>query len=255
VTLRISFIPASNGAPPASAQLRFDIIDTGMGMPADELNRLFQSFTQGDASTTRRFGGTGLGLVISKRLANMLGGDVLVQSDPGRGSTFTVLLNVEVLTSAPVPHPAAEKPEAPGSHALRSLRIMLVEDGLDNQRLISHHLKKAGAEVEVAANGRIAVDRLTELDAAGFDAILMDMQMPEMDGYEATRHLRAAKVATPIIALTAHAMSGDREKCLKAGCNDYLTKPVDKTRMIQTILQLLNRVRDTEPAAPEAANA
>ncbi|MBL0927596.1 MAG: CHASE domain-containing protein [Phycisphaerales bacterium] len=235
---------------PGSARLRLAVRDTGIGMTEEQLGRLFSAFSQADESTTRRFGGTGLGLAISRELARMLGGDVTASSAPGRGSEFVAefetgdLSGVPMLAGAPAgagdePGGAAE-PAWPAVPARLSGRVLLVEDGADNQRLISTLLMRAGAEVEIAANGRLAVERLAACSAAGggggeaaFDLILMDMQMPEMDGCTAAAELRRRGCATPIVALTANAMAEDRERGLASGCDDYLTKPVDRARLLE----------------------
>jgi len=207
----------------------FDVTDTGVGMTDEQLERIFQPFMQADSSTTRKHGGTGLGLAISKKLAQALDGDITVESRMGEGSTFTFTLeaalpeNVRMLNSleeAPARACPATRPNLSRSVRLRG-RILLAEDGKDNQLLISTILRKAGAQVELAANGREAFDRAMAAMSAGgsYDAILMDMQMPEMDGYEATRQLRTGGYTGPIIALTAHAMAEDRAKCLAAGCD------------------------------------
>ncbi len=238
--------------------LEFRVIDTGVGMDRQHLARLFQPFTQADTSTARKYGGSGLGLAISRRLAEALGGGITVGSLAGRGSTFTVSIPTGPLTGVRMVWPADEsaaRPEAPvapaDSSPLLNCRVLLAEDGPDNQRLISHHLKKAGASVTVAEDGRVAVARATEARGEGgpFDVILMDMQMPVLDGYEATRKLRAQGYTGPIIALTAHAMTGDREKCLECGCDAYATKPIDRKELIGTIVAQLRR-----PACPTTSS-
>jgi len=242
-------------------QIWFIIEDTGIGIAASELQRLFKPFTQADVSTTRKFGGTGLGLTISKRLAELLGGDITVTPRRGgQGTVFEVsvatgpLENVTILRDVTESSFAAEfqqglsrTPEAetmPG-------RILLAEDGEDNQRLISHHLRSAGATVTIVENGRLALEAAMEAanDGRPFDVILMDMQMPELDGYGATARLREYKYTGTIIALTAHAMAADREKCLRAGCTDYLTKPIDRRLLIDTVRRYVNAARSAREAS------
>jgi two-component system CheB/CheR fusion protein len=229
--------------------LRFEVVDTGIGITPDVQARLFTPFSQADASTSRRFGGTGLGLTISKRLAEMLGGDVTVRSTPGDGSTFVLTLDTGDLDGVPmledpgeaqVPLPAARAAAGAAGFRLAG-RILLAEDAPDTQRLLSFYLRRAGAQVETAEDGRVACEAALAAAAAGasFDVILMDMQMPRLDGYGATARLRSAGYAGPIIALTAHAMEGDREKCLRAGCDDFLTKPIDPQALLGTIGQHL----------------
>jgi signal transduction histidine kinase/DNA-binding NarL/FixJ family response regulator len=247
-----------------SPMLRFDVIDTGIGIPSDQLPRLFHAFSQADDSMTRRFGGTGLGLAISQRLAALLGGNITVASTPGKGSTFMVRVEpgplkaeelLQGVNESVLPRPTW-KPAPTGAVSLAA-RILLVEDGPDNQRLISLHLRKAGAKVEIAANGRIGVDKVFAAQRAGtpFDLILMDMQMPELDGYGATTELRARGVHLPVIALTAHAMADDRIKCINAGCTEYLTKPIDKAMLLKTVANFLpNELKHVAPV-PDPAEA
>jgi PAS domain S-box-containing protein len=231
------------------SMLEFRVIDTGVGMGREQLARLFQPFTQADTSTARRYGGSGLGLAISRRLAEALGGGITVGSMAGRGSTFTLAIPTGPLDAVPMVWPADEgqariEPAGPRPPSpVLNFRILLAEDGLDNQRLITHHLKKAGATVTIAADGRAAIAQATEARASGqpFDVILMDMQMPVLDGYEATRTLRSQGYTGPIIALTAHAMTGDREKCLACGCDGYATKPIDRQALLQTIAEQLGK--------------
>jgi len=237
--------PAEFGEP----RLRFDIVDSGIGMTPEQQEGLFRPFYQADSSITRQFGGTGLGLAISKRLVEVLGGEIAVQSRVGEGSTFSFTIrtgflgDVEMVSGVTeamdVSVPTPPKPE-PGRIVCR---ILLAEDGPDNQRLISFLLKKAGAKVEVVENGRLAVDRALAAAEAGqpFDIILMDMQMAVLDGYGATRELRERQYKGPIIALTAHAMESDRMKCLEAGCDDFASKPIDREKLLATIR---NHLRD-----------
>ena len=234
--------------------LQFDVIDTGIGLEPDQVARIFQPFGQADGSTTRKYGGTGLGLVISKKLAQLLGGDVvLMDSRPGLGTRFRATVATgpldgirmvegdleRVLTTLPPGTTQTESPPTPTAQPLRGIRVLLAEDGPDNQRLISVVLQKAGAEVAVAENGKLAMDMALSADVAArpYDVILMDMQMPVLDGYEATRSLRRRGYEGVIIALTAHAMTGDREKCVDAGCDAYASKPIDRHKLVALIAE------------------
>ncbi|MFI5307369.1 MAG: ATP-binding protein [Polyangiales bacterium] len=234
-------------------RLSIEVEDSGIGLRPDEVSHLFQPFVQADSSTTRKFGGSGLGLTISQRLAAMLGGTISVKSAVGRGSSFTMsvatgpLAGVELvnaLTEAATSE-VLESPQAATPEIALDCRVLLAEDGIDNQLLISTHLRKAGAQVTIAENGRVAVDQALAAKASGapFDVILMDMQMPELDGYGATSLLRARGYDGSVIALTAHAMSGDRERCLSAGCSDYLTKPVHRGALIAAVAEHARRAR------------
>jgi signal transduction histidine kinase/DNA-binding response OmpR family regulator len=231
----------------------FDVADTGVGMTNEQLKNLFQPFSQADETTTRRFGGTGLGLVISRRLATMLGGDVTASSTHLIGSNFRATIDtgpldgVEMLTG--LTEAKLQMNDDPCDQVTRdtklSGRVLLAEDGPDNQVLISIYLKATGLDVRLAENGKVAVKMAK---SEHFDVILMDMQMPELDGYGATSTLRDRGFKTPIIALTAHAMTGDREKCINAGCTDYLSKPVDRDQLVRLLQKYLPRV--DAPAAP-----
>ncbi len=252
----------------SSPMLHFKVIDTGIGMTEEQRSRLFRPFTQADYSTTRKFGGTGLGLTICKRLVEMLGGSIDVTSVPGLGSSFLFsiptgsLENVKLLQSpseAEIVSDLNEAAEAASAAASQNLaaRVLLAEDGVDNRRLISHHLKKAGVNVTTAENGKLAYDAATAAVADGspFDLIFMDMQMPVMDGYQATSRLRQDGYTGPIIALTAHAMTGDREKCLTAGCDEYLTKPIDPQRLFTMIRNFApDSIKTSDAVAPSATN-
>ena len=232
ITIAVEAAAASDGTP----RLRFRVTDTGVGLSDALRERLFTPFSQHDASTTRKFGGTGLGLAISHQLAQMLGGSLdAPRPDPGapRGAVFELLLPISTdarMLDSPEPEQSAAVP-APAAKVRLQGRILLAEDGPDNQRLLQHVLRTAGATVHLAINGTDAVAAARGATEP-FDLVLMDMQMPEMDGYEATVALRAAGIRAPIVALTAHAMAGDRERCLAAGCNDYLTKPIDRATLL-----------------------
>jgi CheY-like chemotaxis protein len=240
VTVRVA--TEAGGTP----RVKFEVEDTGIGMTEEQMAGLFRPFTQADSSTTRRFGGTGLGLAITRRLADALGGEVSVRSAPGRGSTFSVTVGAGDLRGVPMvetledpPEPAAPAPTSGAPAPGLAMRVLLAEDGPDNQRLIAFHLRRAGASVDLAENGRAALDMTLEAAGAGrpYDVVLMDMQMPEMDGYTATEELRRRGYRGAIVALTAHAMTGDRERCLAAGCDEYLTKPIDRARLIGACLR------------------
>ncbi len=224
--------------------MSFDVIDTGLGMSDEQISGLFRAFVQADTSTTRRFGGTGLGLLISKRLAEMLGGDITVESRPGEGSCFKVTLaagpidGIRMLNDPATARitRAAPAPTYPEDVRL-DCRILLAEDNATNRVLITGILRKVGAKITAVENGKLAADAALAARDTGnpFDVILLDMQMPVMDGYQAARLLRHEGVKLPIIALTAHAMNTDRQKCLDAGCVDYCSKPINRHQLINTI--------------------
>jgi PAS domain S-box-containing protein len=263
----IKFTPAGkitmtfcSEGPEAGHLLCVEVTDSGIGMTAEQIARLFRPFSQADESITRKFGGTGLGLTISRQLARLLGGEIEVDSKPGIGSSFTLRVEggsfaaVEMLnkldeTMFPSAAPSDNWHDVP-LHG----RILLVEDGRDNQRLLSTHLRCCGAEVVIAENGQIGVDLEAE---SSFDLILMDMQMPVMDGYTATSKLRSRGCTIPIIALTANAMAEDRKKCEASGCSDYLTKPVEREVLLKAVSKHLKVTNSMNPppncAAPSMA--
>ncbi|RCS49222.1 response regulator [Bremerella cremea] len=226
-------------------KVQIDLSDTGIGISDEMREKLFQPFTQGDGSMSRRFGGTGLGLTISKQFAHLLGGDLVILDTSPRGTTFRLTIDPGPLQNAKLEQPdklIEQQRQPPRKLAelkdvLANLHILLVEDGPDNQRLISFLLKKAGATIEIAENGLLGYEAATHASHVGqpFDVILMDMQMPIMDGYAAVTKLRAEGYSGPIIALTAHAMAEDRNRCIEVGCTDYTTKPVDREKLIDLI--------------------
>ena len=236
----------------AQPRLMFRVIDTGIGIATAQQSRLFRAFTQADNSTTREFGGTGLGLAISKRLVELLGGTISVLSAEGLGATFEFDIPTGPIEGTPMidsPEIATSSPRSAPRMTADVLQVaaevLLVEDGPDNRRLISHHLKKAGVQVTTAENGQLAIEAVDRREKP-FDLILMDMQMPVLDGYSTTTELRKCGYEGEIVALTAHAMTGDRERCLEAGCDGYLTKPIDAAQLIETVR------RAAEHSAPQS---
>jgi PAS domain S-box-containing protein len=223
------------------ARLIIDVEDTGPGMTPEQADCLFHPFGQADATVTRKHGGTGLGLTICGRLAGLMGGTVtLARTAPGKGSCFRVDLPLESVEGSAVASRLdvveERRVEGPVATVRFAGRILLAEDGVDNQRLIAFHLRKAGAVVDVAENGVVALRMIDEAAASGgrYDLLLTDMQMPEMDGYTLARTLRERGDALPIVALTAHAMADDREKCNAAGCDDYVAKPIERAALLTT---------------------
>ncbi|MBX3032863.1 MAG: response regulator [Bdellovibrionaceae bacterium] len=225
--------------------------DTGVGLSQDQSRRLFQPFSQADTSTRRRFGGSGLGLVISRQIAKALGGDVLLEdSSPDQGSTFLVKFRADRVSSSPMPQTMiAEKPPAPvrpasnsqDLSALKDRHIVVVDDVSDNRVLIERFLKPSGARVQTLESGEEAVRLIDEKIP---DLILMDIQMPGMDGYEATEKIRSLGFKNPIIALTAHAMRDDIQKCLASGCDRVLTKPINRHDLFHTLKEFLPPVHE-----------
>ena len=238
-------------------QFHVDVVDTGVGMQPDACERIFEDFVQADASVTRKFGGTGLGLSISRKFARALGGDIVAESEPGVGSVFKVTLDAGSVESV-----AWVAPEVALTSDIESVatqargwtfpaaRILVVDDGAENRQLVKLVLEEHGLEIDEAGNGRVGVEKAGEHD---YQLILMDVQMPEMDGFTATRLLRERGYQVPIIALTANAMKGFEQECLDAGYSGYFTKPIDIDRLVVHLADVLGAepepVAETEPAA------
>ncbi len=220
------------------ALIRFEVADTGVGMTPEQQVRLFQAFEQADNSTTRAYGGTGLGLSINKRLAELMGGTVGVESQPGQGSRFWITLRMRKGTEVRTAQAGDASADVESMHNWQGMRLLLAEDDPINQEVAMGILGESGFVVDLAENGIRAVAMSA---AADYAAILMDMQMPQMDGIEATRRIRALPTGknTPIIAMTANAFSDDRERCLAAGMNDFVAKPVDPEGLFSTLLRWL----------------
>jgi PAS domain S-box-containing protein len=223
----------------ATRLLRFDVFDTGIGIPADKLQLLFEPFSQVDATSTRSFGGTGLGLAICRRLAEALGGTISVESKLGAGSRFTLSMqakrpgiliepNISLVQSPSIQHPDVEL----------AANVLVVDDRRDIRYLAQHFIEKAGGKVFTATNGQEAIEFIFSEQSPPIDVIVMDMQMPVLDGYEASRRLRSRGCRLPILALTANAMKSDRDQCLAAGVTEYTTKPLDQRKLIEIISKL-----------------
>ena len=226
--------------------LHMEVIDTGIGLTREQISRIFNPFTQADSSTTRKYGGTGLGLHLSKKLAEKLGGDITVESTPGEGSCFKVTIATGTIDKASLCFSVPEIQSSDiqpilgnkGSEGVKlSGRVLLTEDNIDNQRLISMYLKKLGADITIANNGKEAIDIVNTKE---FDLILMDMQMPIMNGIEATVFLRKKGYSKPIVALTANAMKEEVDACYKAGCDDFIQKPIIQHKFMNVISEYLN---------------
>ena len=225
-------------------QLTIAVIDTGIGVAPEKLESIFDPFVQADTSITRRFGGTGLGLAISRRFARALGGNIVLQSELGKGSEFTVTIDTGPIDEVRLldPHQAmALGEEVTQQSQIRwqfpSARVLVVDDGVENRELVTVVLEEIGLSVEGAENGEMGVKKALQ---ESFDVIFMDVQMPVMDGFTATRQLRLRGIKTPIIALTAHAMKGFEQEIMAVGCSGYLTKPIDIDALIQTLADLLS---------------
>jgi PAS domain S-box-containing protein len=248
VRIVVSFVPLWCGDQPA---VQIDVIDTGVGIRQEAIPTLFQPFSQGETSVGGKFAGTGLGLTISRQIVHLLGGQLTVASAWGRGSTFTLTIPTGSLNDIPMLDRPGEANQGEADHTqarpLAGMRVLLAEDGYDNREFVRDVLCRAGAKVECVENGRQAAARAL---ATTFDVILMDMNMPEMDGYEATRLLRSDGYARPILALTANAMSDDSDRCKEAGCNEHLPKPIDRARLIRSIIAYAGAKTAADTAMP-----
>ncbi len=248
ITVDVGAMAPQAGDAPDVVRVRATVADTGIGITADKHALIFEAFTQADGSTSRRFGGTGLGLSIAASIVRRMGGDITVDSEPGRGATFVATFTLQRPRGADLPGLSGEAsrllaqadvaaaPEWCAAVRGAALEILLVEDNPVNQRLAQEILQRRGHHVVLTENGREALDALAERD---FDIVLMDVQMPEMNGLDATRAIRAAEARSgrhiPIVAMTAHAMPGDRERCLAAGMDEYLTKPVHVEALVAQV--------------------
>jgi len=234
------------------AQLLFEVADTGIGIVPVYHPKVFESFSQADSSHSRRFGGTGLGLSISKGLVELMGGTIWFESEPGKGTRFYFTLPMVFPNQGNGRTPGRQKAHAPHAGLADSglgKRILVAEDEYINKILIRTLLGQAGYHVTVVSNGREAVNAWR---GGVFDCILMDIQMPEMDGYEAVSRIREAEQTDqhiPIIAMTAHAMTGDRQKCLTVGMDDYVSKPIDGASVLQLLRHYLPETTSADAAA------
>jgi PAS domain S-box-containing protein len=256
VALRVEHEPGAREA----GLLRFSVSDTGIGIPADKLDAIFKSFTQVDSSTSRKYGGTGLGLTISKRLVELMGGRIWVESVSDHGTTFYFTVRLRVRTGTPMAAREASTQPAPRviAGSGRELHVLVADDSIHNRMLLQAYLRSVQYLVDTVENGAEAVERV---QAGHYDVVLMDMQMPVMDGYTATRGIRQWEQShnrgpLPIIALTAYALSGDRNKCLEAGCTDYLAKPIKKAALFAVIAEHVREAtlsEERERATAESA--
>jgi CheY-like chemotaxis protein len=228
---------------PGAVDLHFVVRDTGIGISPGQQGRIFEPFSQADSSTTRHYGGTGLGLGISKSLIELMSGRIWVESEPGEGSRFHFIVRLGLVSGVDQPVASVAIEKGAGQHArnAKPASILLVEDNAVNRKLAVTRLEQWGHNVSIAENGQQALDRLAQ---QGFDLILMDVQMPVMGGFEATAKIREREGQTgrrtPILAMTANAMSGDRERCLQAGMDGYVSKPIRAEEMFNSIEQALS---------------
>ncbi len=246
VLLRLSPVRGRDSRP----FIHFEVEDTGIGIPKDKQEGIFDAFSQVDGSTTREYGGTGLGLAITKELTRLLGGEIYLKSEIGKGSVFSITIPVKLSSTnaraeaVTEPIEAAQSQEPNGVEQICG-KVLIADDNKTSEVLASLLLKKLGFEVTCVPDGREAVDKAL---AQPFDLILMDMQMPSVDGFQATKILREKGVTSPIIAVTAHAMEGDREKCIDAGCNDYIAKPINRERLYEIVGKYIQGINTDESA-------
>ncbi|SDL93616.1 Signal transduction histidine kinase [Catalinimonas alkaloidigena] len=235
---------AATPLPEARVQMHFEISDTGIGIEREKLATIFERFQQADDSTSRNYGGTGLGLSIVKDLIQLQGGEIQVASETGRGTTFRFFVPYKVAEPLPPPAPALEEQVSPLASA--QLRLLVVDDNEMNRSLMHYLLSQWQLQFDTVANGEEAILLVRQ---HSYDLILMDIQMPRMDGYAATQYIRSQlKSTVPIVAMTAHALAGEREKCLRMGMDDYLTKPIDEQKLFEVITQLTRFRARQEPA-------
>ncbi|MFA5422902.1 MAG: response regulator [Phycisphaerae bacterium] len=270
VMLRLSPANGLEGHPQNDNRhfIRFEVEDTGIGIPPDKRDSIFDAFSQVDGSTTRKYGGTGLGLAITRELTHLLGGEIYLKSEIGKGSTFYIIIPVTLPSATgqpkeqsqeqpkvePLQEIVSENPPPSDESSVKTVsgRVLVADDNKTSEVLSSLLLKKLGFDVVCVADGQEAVDRASE---ESFDLILMDMQMPTVDGYEATKRLREKGVKSPIIAVTAHALDGDRNKCLEAGCSDYVAKPINRDRLYEIIRKYVQRIDTGENAKSQEVPA
>jgi CheY-like chemotaxis protein len=223
--------------------IRFDVADTGIGIPKDKQEDIFESFTQADGGTARKYGGTGLGLAITKQLAEILGGELTLTSEVGKGSVFSLTIPAKVdMTKQPLLDRQnfagnTDHSEAKAGQSEFSGNVLVAEDNPPNQMLFKSLLEHLGLRVTIAEDGNEALQKVLTQQ---FDLIFMDMMMPHMNGYEAAKELRKQGIKTPVIAVTANAMKGDDKKCLEAGCDDYLAKPIDHRKLLEMLDKYLS---------------
>jgi len=254
----VRIIVRSTGSDTSPAQISMEVVDTGIGMLPEQMNQLFSPFTQADSTTTRQYGGTGLGLTISRRLARMLGGDITVQSELNKGSSFKVTINPGSLNGVEFHQDATEavtsrKETETATDEAEQLdgNVLLADDNAVNLMLISKMVQKMGLRVTTAENGQEVMDHVAAAEFSGqhFDVILLDMQMPVMDGYQTVKRLRQQGYTRTVVALTASAMPRDRNRCINAGCDDFASKPIDRAQLYQIIQNAIASGNDARMSA------